>query len=147
MSGLMVFSVFMTFVSAIAFSPLWVMSAIGLLTRPKPLVLLACDMLRVPMGWRDDGTYLTHETGLVFYSSFRKCSGAQNYFTLAIDGASVALNRGDRLRLWWALRAHDKRQSNAENDRAARILADKAKQFAERARSHADKVVNIRGVA
>lgn len=132
--------------TSVFFSPFWLRPAIGLLTRPQPLVLLVCDMLRIPQGWRDDRTYLKHETGIEFYTSFRN-ERAQYYFTLAVDGASVTLNAGDRLRLWQALKVFDKRQSDAQNELAARILAEKARAFAERARQHADNVVNIRGAA
>ena len=126
--------------------PLWYGSIGGLFGRAQPLVLLVCDMLRVPMGWRDTGDTLIHETGVRFWVSFRR-AGSHNYYKLAIDGAEVTLSRADRFRLRRAFRVFEKRQSNAENERAARILADKAKQFAERARTHADKVVNIRGAA
>jgi len=143
MNGVLAFVGFMSGVSAVAFLPFWIKPAVSLFVRPQPLVLLVCDMLRVAIGWTDGGNTLVHQTGVNLYLSFRT-AGAQKYYKLSIDGAEVRLNEGDRYRLRRALRFYDKRHSDVENERAARILADKAKQFADRARSHADNVVKIR---
>lgn len=123
-------------------APFWVPNVIGYLVRPQPIVLLVCDMLRARVGWRDEGAHLTHPTGIVFYRSYAKAS-AQAHFELKIDRVPVKLNRGDRLRLWSALKPFQTARAAHDAEKAARLLAERSFEFAERARLHADNVVQM----
>lgn len=112
------------------------MHILGVLRPAKPIVKLAADLLSVEKGWTEGYSQWRHATGVQI--DFRYDGGIHS---LSIDQSDVPLTHADKLKLYRAIRRAKGRSSVIQQDKAARLLAERAQAFAARAEQFADTVV------
>ncbi|RYY09663.1 MAG: hypothetical protein EON55_17915 [Alphaproteobacteria bacterium] len=109
---------------------------LGVLRPAKPIVKLVADLLTVEHGWTETYSQWSHVTGVRIETRYTGCVRS-----LTVDGSEVPLTHADRLKLYRALKRTKSRRNAVAQDRAARLLAERAQAFAARAEQFADTVV------
>lgn len=112
--------------------------------KPEPAVQLVIDMLKVPDGWFVDKHYLKHPTGVKIWHANKDYGlslsiNGKEPNPRSMQGGDYNLSDAQASVLWPHVKAFiDRGEASGLNER---ILA-----FAERAREHADNVVQLRSV-
>ncbi len=102
----------------------------------KPIVKLVADLLAVDHGWSHIYSEWRHSTGVKIYLRYDDMIR-----DLSVDGSAVKLTNADKLLLKRALNRLKRGRSAIEQDKTAKLLAERAQAFAARAEQFADTVV------